>query len=543
MLTLLAGLLALYVLPTLTIPLRHAELLFGKPLNSLHPMSPLDSPSPIEAGLPKSPLDIALPEANTLPPPTLPMPTLDSFRPRGLLGSRRIADKLEELPPCQRQCVKTLHDTLGDVLHNGNYVDKYRKTCSAYKYARKCVKKQQELCNENGELFAVATSGIHYMCIEQGKAFNATIECVERNAVQVQGICEYQCHTRENLIKVITESRFMQPFGRALATLRSDSAHPAAFGEPHIPMDPELYHFGHPEGGLGLMDPMGSLDGASQHDIGDPMHDYATIAAHACQQFECALKCLRGKYDMLCAPNSGMLLSEAIIRPMALGHRMFPPAFLALGMMLPESCKFLSSGTRMLRHRIDPSIHAELLRKFGTTDEEEDYEDEDYVEEDPNNKSPIYGNVDLEALVNSIYDNETGEVYDGYNVNSIYDNETGEVYDGYNGTAAHKLKASGENSTLNYSDQIVNYKIAEYSNSSYEGPAEDFEDLFAIFESNDTFVDGSGEGNEESRIIVFRTPLSNKPTYSMFTANTTGILHCGVARRRNILTTNNETLT
>ncbi|CAJ0590566.1 unnamed protein product [Cylicocyclus nassatus] len=63
-----------------------------------------------------------------------------------------------------------------------------------------------------------------------------------------------------------------------------------------------------------------------------------------------------------------------------------------------------------------------------------------------------------------------------------------------------------------------------------------------IFESNETFVDGSGEESDGSRIIVFRTPLSNKPTHSMFTANTTGILHCGIARRRNISTTN-ETLT
>ncbi|VDM70763.1 unnamed protein product [Strongylus vulgaris] len=56
---------------------------------------------------------------------------------------------------------------------------------------------------------------------------------------------------------------------------------------------------------------------------------------------------------------------------MALSQRMFPPAFLALGMVLPESCKFISSGTRMIRHRMDPGIIAKLLNHFGRTDEEE----------------------------------------------------------------------------------------------------------------------------------------------------------------------------
>ncbi|VDM65797.1 unnamed protein product [Strongylus vulgaris] len=50
----------------------------------------------------------------------------------------------------------------------------------------------------------------------------------------------------------------------------------------------------------------------------------------------------------------------------------------------------------MIRHRMDPGINAKLLNHFGRT-EEEDIVYEDY-EQDPETKSPIYGDSDLEAL-------------------------------------------------------------------------------------------------------------------------------------------------
>ncbi|VDL82374.1 unnamed protein product [Nippostrongylus brasiliensis] len=45
---------------------------------------------------------------------------------------------------------------------------------------------ERERCGENSDMFGVLTSGVHYMCVEQGKAFNATIGCIDREAHAVK---------------------------------------------------------------------------------------------------------------------------------------------------------------------------------------------------------------------------------------------------------------------------------------------------------------------------------------------------------------------
>ncbi|CAJ0590544.1 unnamed protein product [Cylicocyclus nassatus] len=398
MLSLLMGFFAISVPATLSISLRQAQLLLRNPHAFPYLMSPLDPPSSSEADLPESP-----------PPHDDP---LTSFRRRKLL--KRIVNKVEEMPPCQRQCLNSLYDRIGSVLSSKNYADKYHKTCSAYKHARKCAKKQQELCNESGEMFTMFTSGIRYMCIEQSKAFEANLECIERSAFMIQGQCEHQCRTTDSPINAISLFTYLQ--------------------------------------NSGLINPIVDMGGGTQQDMFDSRSDFDEITYSACIQAECALVCMEGKYDMFCEHSTGMLLSEAIVRPLAWSQRMFQQEYRALGMMLPESCKFLSDGTRMIRHRMDASIHADLLRKFGTTDEEEGPEDADFAEEKSNNDSPTYGDVDVEEL----------------------------------GTSANHFDVSGKNTTM----------------------------------------------ESEERRIVFRVPLATTPTYSVLTANTTGVLHCGVVRRQ-----------
>ncbi|VDP08764.1 unnamed protein product [Heligmosomoides polygyrus] len=88
----------------------------------------------------------------------------------------------------------------------------------SYKKARKCVAEERERCGESGDLFDVLSSGFHYMCIEQGKAFKANIECIDREAHQVKA-------------------------GELLGGLRSGEFAPA-FGERPVPLDPGQSHLG-----------------------------------------------------------------------------------------------------------------------------------------------------------------------------------------------------------------------------------------------------------------------------------------------------------
>ncbi|KAK6753292.1 hypothetical protein RB195_012719 [Necator americanus] len=291
--------------------------------------------------------------------------------PSSLFSGKALAQELDALPPCQRECAKTLQQTIAGALNNDNYVNKYHSTCAAYKDAKMCIAEQREICGENNEMFDVVTSGVHFMCIEQGKAFNATIKCIDRQALSVQGVCDIQCETKKSIMEVISKTSFTNRFVEALQLLRTESAlHPPAFGDSPIPFEPDLFHFG-PEpqssNGLGLSNDLSIF----QPDMRASLRDFEIVSAHACRVAECFLSCIRSKYDMMCENHAGMLISETLVRPLMLTQRRFSFPLMALGMMMPESCKFLSSGTRLLRHRIDPRINDNLLRAFGGTEEEE----------------------------------------------------------------------------------------------------------------------------------------------------------------------------
>ncbi|RCN38227.1 hypothetical protein ANCCAN_15851 [Ancylostoma caninum] len=338
--------------------------------------------------------------------------TSNSFSPPGSwFTGQQLAEELESLPPCQRECAKDLHDTVGDVLHGGSYVNKYHKTCSAYKEARRCVIEKRDKCDENVDMFAVVTSGIKYMCLEQGKAFNASIECIDHNAHAIQGLCEHECDPKGALMRIITESSFMHNFGEVFQLFRAESAlQPTAFGDSPLPFEPGLLHFGlAPQTGNGLGWQL--LLKASRRKIlvFQEMHraikDFEVITGNACSVVECSLACMRTKYDVMCENHAGSLISETLVRPMALGQQRFMLPLLAVGMVMPQSCKFLSSGTKLMRLRMDPKIHDSLLRTFGATEEEELahlVEAEHIIPE-----SPINADSNLKALIEEMYADDT----------------------------------------------------------------------------------------------------------------------------------------
>ncbi|KIH57465.1 hypothetical protein ANCDUO_12344 [Ancylostoma duodenale] len=225
----------------------------------------LQIPGDVLEPLPISPLD-GISDASSS--------TSNSFSPPGSwFTGQQLAEELESLPPCQRECAKDLHDTVGDVLHGGSYVNKYHKTCSAYKEARRCVIEKRDKCDENVDMFAMVTSGIKYMCLEQGKAFNASIECIDHNAHAVQGREVFQLFRAESALQ------------------------PPAFGDSPLPFEPGLLHFGlAPQTGNGL-------------EVHRAVRDFEVITGNACQLVECSLACMRTKYDVMCENHAGSLIA------------------------------------------------------------------------------------------------------------------------------------------------------------------------------------------------------------------------------------------
>ncbi|EYC17236.1 hypothetical protein Y032_0031g2350 [Ancylostoma ceylanicum] len=439
--------------------------------------------------LPISPLDGVSDASSTLS---------NSFSPPGSwFTGKQLADELESLPPCQRECAKDLHDTVGDVLNGGSYVTKYHRTCAAYKEARRCIIEKRDKCDENVEMFAVATSGIKYMCIEQGKAFNASIECIDHNAHQVQGLCEEHCDAKGALMRIFTESSLMNSFGEVFQLLRAESAlQPAAFGDSPLPFEPGLLHFGlSPQtgNGMGLQNQLGLL----QPELHTSIRDFEVITGNACQVVECSLACMRTKYDIMCDNHAGSLISETLVRPMALGQQRFMLPLLALGMVMPQSCKFLSSGTKLMRLRIEPKTHQNLLRTFGTTDEEEIA----HVADAGNNiipESPINANSDLNALIEEMYANET-----------FVDAE-----DRVNGT-----DSSEESTRQTATDDLLT--TANITGNTTLDEEQLVEGSGNIKESSGV-PEGSGEEQEELGEVVFKSVLSATPSYFEFTANSSG---------------------
>ncbi|PIO65257.1 hypothetical protein TELCIR_13080, partial [Teladorsagia circumcincta] len=88
---------------------------------------------------------------------------------RSWLTGEELAEEFHLLPDCQRKCTKTLHDSLLGTFKRATYVVKYHKICRSYKEAKSCVDEEKVRCSESSDMFEMLTSGIEYMCVEQGK--------------------------------------------------------------------------------------------------------------------------------------------------------------------------------------------------------------------------------------------------------------------------------------------------------------------------------------------------------------------------------------
>lgn len=225
-----------------------------------------------------------------------------------------LAEELNALPACQRECVRPLYDTLTSTLKTTQYAEKHHRVCRSYKQARKCVAEERGRCGEDGDLFEVMSSGLHYMCVEQGKAFIANTACIEREASAAKSACLKKCFY-DDFLNMLAQRNVSRDFDA------------------------------------------------------NSLQNFVEVRHEACTEVECILLCFRRQLNSKCEGSVGALISEAVVRPLVTAHQKFPSLFLALDGAWPPSCGFLYSDRRLLRHTIDPKVNEELLKTYGSTDE------------------------------------------------------------------------------------------------------------------------------------------------------------------------------
>uniref|UniRef100_A0A915M7J6 Chondroitin proteoglycan 4 domain-containing protein n=1 Tax=Meloidogyne javanica TaxID=6303 RepID=A0A915M7J6_MELJA len=222
-------------------------------------------------------------------------------------------------------------------------------------------KLEGELCT-NQETFHVITSGLRYICIEQRKAFEAVIECIDAQTDQVEKECEGVCHVKERMAHWAIQSGILDSFMKgALSSLANGEAFATKM-------------LGRQDQGLGILSGNGLhrnaemlnsvLEGAKRAaaeatakgirmaakavaskqslPLGEAAKEQSKIGGFnknlinrpplvkrlspdfmravvqdGCELARCQLICIRVKFDAKCGGSAGTLLSEAFVRPIS----------------------------------------------------------------------------------------------------------------------------------------------------------------------------------------------------------------------------------
>uniref|UniRef100_A0A914HEP6 Chondroitin proteoglycan 4 domain-containing protein n=1 Tax=Globodera rostochiensis TaxID=31243 RepID=A0A914HEP6_GLORO len=297
-------------------------------------------------------------------------------------------------------------------MQSGNNFDRFKGVCRNYNETVDCMDKLEgERCS-NQETFHVFTSGIRYMCIEQRKAFDAVIECMDAQSAEVEKECEEVCHVKERLAHWAVQSGIMDNFMQgALSSLANGETVAAKL-------------FGRGEGigtFMGLQHRQsgkrtmrtnsngakksstetaekGIKDVAATKYRGEKLRltpDFLRAAVQdGCELMRCQLICYRVKFDAKCGGSAGALLSEAFVRPISQAQEFLTYGHIApfMGAFLPHQCDFMVKKEVLNEFRIPPELDDALHRKYNLQKGEEDGPSVSPVAEIPNNNGA--GNVD-----------------------------------------------------------------------------------------------------------------------------------------------------
>ncbi|CAD5217398.1 unnamed protein product [Bursaphelenchus xylophilus] len=229
-------------------------------------------------------------------------------------------NSLQGLPACQKECNRAFSEAMKVAFQAENNQVRFFGVCKNYEDGVAC---QNKLIDCPGrDLFDVMTSGLHFMCIEQRKAFERVINCIDAERVQVQAHCEKVCRGRNRLTNWAAQS--------------------------------------------GLLDIFGSYDKASPRFDGE---QFRAVMQDVCDLSKCYLTCFRTDYNNKCGNSAGTLLSEAIVRPMAESQSepLIQHMSGFMNLFMPHQCGFFLNKDELDPHRIDPHLSEALKR---TADEE-----------------------------------------------------------------------------------------------------------------------------------------------------------------------------
>uniref|UniRef100_A0A915N9D2 Chondroitin proteoglycan 4 domain-containing protein n=1 Tax=Meloidogyne javanica TaxID=6303 RepID=A0A915N9D2_MELJA len=318
------------------------------------------------------------------------------------------------LPLCQRECLGKFSEAAKAAIQSSSNFERYRGVCLNYNNTVHCMDKLEgELCT-NQETFHVITSGLRYICIEQRKAFEAVIECIDAQTDQVEKECEGVCHVKERMAHWAIQSGILDSFMKgALSSLANGEAFATKM-------------LGRQDQGLGILSgnglhrnaemlnsvlegakraaaeatakgirmaakavaskqslPLGEageavegqpkIGGINKNLINRPPlvkrlspEFMRAIVQDGCELARCQLICIRVKFDAKCGGSAGTLLSEAFVRPISQAQEFLSYGSIApfMGAFLPHQCDFMVKKEVLNEFRIPPELDDALHKKY-----------------------------------------------------------------------------------------------------------------------------------------------------------------------------------
>ncbi|EGT47235.1 CBN-CPG-4 protein [Caenorhabditis brenneri] len=268
----------------------------------------------------------------------------------------------DEMGECPRDCSSDLREAMNIVLQDMSHVERYHRICEKYLNASTCVNEDARCDKDDRGMFEMMTSGLHYMCVEQELAFNATIKCIDDEAGLVQSECDAQCQTKNLfmnwMMRTAFQDRIQQGVSEIVGAATGTNSNPLSFLQ-----GVEGAAGGTPTGWADMLATAAQRPPSPQ-DAQQGFENFRQFTNDLCRIGDCMLDCIRSKFNTRCEGSAGTLLSEVFVRPIAAGQNKLSILRPVLGSFMPEQCNYLHNNADLKKHRIDATMDEELKRMY-----------------------------------------------------------------------------------------------------------------------------------------------------------------------------------
>uniref|UniRef100_A0A1I7T3K3 CPG4 domain-containing protein n=1 Tax=Caenorhabditis tropicalis TaxID=1561998 RepID=A0A1I7T3K3_9PELO len=263
----------------------------------------------------------------------------------------------DEMGECPRDCSSDLQEAMSIVLKDMSHVERYHQICEKYLNASNCVNEDARCDKDDRGMFEMMTSGLHYMCVEQELAFNATIKCIDDEAGLVQSV------SNENLfmnwmMRTAMQDTIQQGVNGIVGAATGTNPNPLGFLQ-----GVEGAAGGTPTGWADMLATAGQRPPSPQ-DAQQGFENFRQFTNDLCRIGDCMLDCIRSKFNTRCEGSAGTLLSEVFVRPIAASQNKLSILRPILGAFMPEQCNYLHNNADLKKHRIDATMDEELKRMY-----------------------------------------------------------------------------------------------------------------------------------------------------------------------------------